>query len=414
MSTLVLETSQPTISHRIAVLFVVTIASFILLFNLGANKLQSWDEAIYAQSAKEMIQTGDWLTPHWNQEKFLQKPPLTIWATAISFRIFGVNEFAARLFASLCGIVCVLLTVAIGRMFLSETHALMAGLALVVTPHFNYYARQGSMDVPLTAFLLLSIYAYLKSTESERWWLLVGTGLGLAGLTKGVAVLPGFLALAMAILLTRPRPFTTRYFWIACGLCVLIAGSWHIAMLQIHGQSFYEEYFGQQVVSRSVSTFDTTAASPLYYLSRIFLGALPFTPFVVLGSWQAWRSKKFPFVLLGFGVSVFGLYSVVPTKHQWYVVPIYPILVLLLCSVKTIPRALAVALFLCAGAYCFVLDKAIPSIHPGVPGAIASAARQPGAVNVPIDIAPAVLFYTDKKICTHAPHHSMGSLTKCR
>lgn len=415
MSTLILEAPRPALgSSAVCLVFVALVASFFLFFNLGQNNLQSWDEAIYAQSAKEMVQTGDWITPHWNQEKFFQKPPLAIWATAISFRIFGVNEFAARLFAAICGIASVLLTIAIGRMFLPLTGALMAGSALVVTPHFNYYARQGSMDVPLTAFLLLAIFAYLRSKEGERWWLLVGIAMGLAVLTKGVATAPGFLAFAVAILLTNRRVLNSRYFWIGCGVFLLIAGSWHIAMLQVHGQPFFDEYLSRQVVSRSVTTFDTTDANPLSYVSTIFLGALPFSPFVVFGAWQAWKSKHFPLVLLSFGVAVFALYTVVPTKHPWYVVPIYPVLVLLLCSVKNVSRVLASVLVLCAGAYCVMLDRSIPTLHPDVPAAIVNAGANPGPVDVPISIAPAVLFYTDKKICTVAPHHSMGSLTQCQ
>ena len=102
-------------------LIVLVISSVALFFHLGANQLQSWDEAIYAQSAKEMVLTGDWLTPHWNGEHFYQKPPLTIWITALLFRLFGISEFTARTFAAICGVACVLLVSLIGRLFLSHS-----------------------------------------------------------------------------------------------------------------------------------------------------------------------------------------------------------------------------------------------------------------------------------------------------
>ena len=385
-----------------------------LFIQLGVNQLQSWDEAIYAQVAKEMVQSGDWLTPHWNGEIFLQKPPLSIWATAVMFRLFGVNEFCARVFAAVCGVACLVLTFYIGRLFLTDAQAFVAGVVLLFTPHFNYYARQGSMDVPLVAFLLLAIYGYLKSKKYQRWWIVVGVGFGLAVLTKGVAAFPGVFAVGLAILIAKERPWKFVEFWIGVVLFAAIAGSWHVAMSVIHGRLFFDEYLGSQVFSRSVSTFDTTPSSPFTYIGTVFLGFLPFTPFLIFGVMRLWRARMFPIALSLFALSTFLLYSLIPTKHHWYMVPIYPVLALILCSANRIPRVLAIPLLLVAGAYSIMLDRAIPSLHPDEPGVIAKANQESGPLNVPIDIAPAVLFYTDRKICTNAPHHSMGRLTACQ
>src|ERR1051325_553677 len=92
-------------SHLLLILLLVS--SSVLFFRLHRNKLQSWDEAVYAESAKEMAQEGDWLTPHWNEEPFYQKPPLAIWMTAILFRWFGVNELNGRAFAAVLRGACV-------------------------------------------------------------------------------------------------------------------------------------------------------------------------------------------------------------------------------------------------------------------------------------------------------------------
>src|ERR1041384_5004560 len=203
-----------TPKSRSFVIVLLLVSSSALFFRLHRNKLQSWDEAVYAESAKEMAQEGDWLTPHWNEEPFYQKPPLAIWMTAILFRWFGVNELNARAFAAVCCVACIVLAFLIAATFLPATHAFFAALVLLVTPHFNYYARQGLMDVPLTAFLLLAIYAYIRSRDGKRWWIVVGCAFGLAVLTKGVAAGPGILAVATAILFARERPWQFREFWI--------------------------------------------------------------------------------------------------------------------------------------------------------------------------------------------------------
>src|ERR1041385_2660136 len=318
--------------HLILILLLVSASA--LFFRLQRNKLQSWDEAVYAESAKEMDQHGDWLTPHWNQEPFYQKPPLTIWVTAILFRVFGVNELNARAFSAVCGVACIVLTFLIAATFLPATHAFMAALVLLVTPHFNYYARQGLMDVPLTAFLLLAIYAYIRSHDSKLWWTVVGCAFGLAVLTKGVAAGPGILAVATAIGLARERPWRVREFWIGVGLFVVLAGSWHLAMLLVHGRAFVAEYIGGQVLSRSVSTFDTNPLGPAAYVKIAVLGFLPFTPFLIPGVIRIWKTRCFAVSFGLLALFVFLLYSLVPTKHPWYMVPIYPVFAAILCSVK--------------------------------------------------------------------------------
>ena len=92
-------------------------ASAVLFYRLGADPLHSWDEAVYAESAKEMVQSHDWLTPHWNNQPFLQKPPLFIWSTALMFKLFGVSETAARATSALAGVGCVVLVLFIVRLF---------------------------------------------------------------------------------------------------------------------------------------------------------------------------------------------------------------------------------------------------------------------------------------------------------
>src|SRR5215467_3128031 len=116
---------ESILKSRSFFLILLLVSSSVLFFRLQRNKLQSWDEAVYAESAKEMVQRGDWLTPHWNQEPFYQKPPLAIWATAILFRWFGINELNARAFSALCGVACIVLTFLIAATFLPATHAFL-------------------------------------------------------------------------------------------------------------------------------------------------------------------------------------------------------------------------------------------------------------------------------------------------
>src|SRR5215211_3367672 len=80
------------------------VVAFALLWKLGAGSLAAWDEAIYAQVSKEIVQGGEWLTLHWQYANWFEKPPLFMWITAAFYRVLGVNEFAARLPSAISGL----------------------------------------------------------------------------------------------------------------------------------------------------------------------------------------------------------------------------------------------------------------------------------------------------------------------
>ena len=237
--------------------------------------------------------------------------------------------------------------------------------------------------------------------------------MALAVLTKGAAVGPAVVALGLAVLLNRDRPWRVREIWIGCAVFFVLAGSWHVLMVIVHGRALWSEYFVSQVFSRSVSTFDTNTAGPLAYFATVFFGFLPFIPLLILGIIRIWKARPtFPVVLLIYAGTLFVLYSLVPTKHPWYMVPIYPTLSLIACCAPRIPRLVMAIMFICALAYSVMLDQAIPSLNPTVPKIVEEARQSTGPLDVPIDIAPAVLFYTDRKICTKA-NHSMSRMTRC-
>src|SRR5215213_9765135 len=91
-------------------LSLASLAAIFLVARLGNGSLSDWDESIYAQQAKEMVQRGDWMTPYWGYDLWLNKPPLYLWSAALLFQFFGVSEFWARLPSALSGIALVLLT----------------------------------------------------------------------------------------------------------------------------------------------------------------------------------------------------------------------------------------------------------------------------------------------------------------
>ena len=136
--------------HRIT-LPLLFLAALTFFAGLGRGAITDSDEAFYAESSREMVASGDWLTPHYNYEPRFQKPVLYYWLTSAIYLISGPSEFGARLWAAIAGLGLVLVTAAAGRRWYDETTGLLAG-AMVATS-FGYFSigRMALPDLPLYA-----------------------------------------------------------------------------------------------------------------------------------------------------------------------------------------------------------------------------------------------------------------------
>src|SRR5437763_9432036 len=174
-----------------AVAALLGIAAVAFFFGLGRLSLVGPDEPRFAEAAREMFVTGDYITPRVAGEAAFDKPALLYWAIAGAFRLFGVNEFAARLPSALAALVCVLfLYHAIART-LSERLAWIAAMALATTFFFIGLSRAVIMDMTFTATVavaLLCVYVCSTTTGRTRllYWTTAAVATGLAVLAKGL------------------------------------------------------------------------------------------------------------------------------------------------------------------------------------------------------------------------------------
>ena len=135
-------------------------AVFFLPF-LGNVHLFDWDEINFAECAREMLTTGDWLRPHINFTPFWEKPPLFIWLQALSMHFLGINEYAARLPNALCGIATLLVIYHFGKRLYDATFGWLWVLSYVgsILPHL--YFKSGIIDPIFNLFIFLSLLFFL-------------------------------------------------------------------------------------------------------------------------------------------------------------------------------------------------------------------------------------------------------------
>lgn len=313
----------------------------VFLWRLGSGHLQNWDEAIYAEVSKNIIERNEWMTLFWSDSPWFHKPPLFMWSTAALFKIFGISEFSARAASAISGTGLVVTTYFLGKKIHSRQAGFLAALILLASRQIIFSARFGTTDIMLTLFMMLSIYAYIKAQDDHEHWLIVTfSAFALAFMVKGVASI--FVPITIGLLIFARQDLvkilSSKYFWIGLVSAALLILPWHLLMLAQHGSSFLAEYIGYHVISRATQPLEGHEASPLFYIKILkheffpwFYLILPafLAPFLVKGNSNYSKYSK---DLILFSLIVLIGYTVSGTKLPWYIIPIYPTLAVLVAS----------------------------------------------------------------------------------
>jgi 4-amino-4-deoxy-L-arabinose transferase-like glycosyltransferase len=334
----------PSIARWSVCIGVLAVSLALLFYRLGDGSLYDWDEAIYAQAAKEVLQARAWGSLTWDGYPFFHKPPLYLWLTALTYHVIGIHEFAARLWAALFGFAVLVLTFVFGVRLRSWAVGIGSVLLLLSVDQAYYsqwwnflsLSRVGLMDTALTFWIMIALLLVWQS--DRRPWLLALTGIpvGLAVLTKAW---PGLFAILIALAywpLARRGQTSYLGYWIMAGvLAAAVALPWHLWQYSLHGHFFLREYVGFNLVGRVLQVVETHHGGPFFYLYVLRRGfsiwgyALPLA--YLWGLWRAWRKGDQGTVLLLCWVAIpLVLFSIAQTKLGWYINMIYPPLALLL------------------------------------------------------------------------------------
>jgi 4-amino-4-deoxy-L-arabinose transferase-like glycosyltransferase len=196
---------------RISILLPIFFTAVVYFFSATSRGVIDYDEGYYSQAAKNMVESGDWVTPYVNGVRFLEKPPFLYWVTAASFKVFGINEFALRLPTALAVIALVWIVALTARRLGDDRTALIAGLSTAFSAGTYLFTRETLHDVWLVLFLALAMYAfvewYLDPQHSRLFALLFYMAVAGAVMCKsliGIAFPVGVIAIFF--LLSRERP----------------------------------------------------------------------------------------------------------------------------------------------------------------------------------------------------------------
>lgn len=326
----------------VLLLILALVAATVMFWRLGEGSLGDYDEAAYAQIAQEMLWRNDFNTLRWNGIEFFDKPPLCLWFTALSYKVFGINEFAARVVSAFSGVLVILLVYILGRdLFGRRIVGLGAAIILLainrnLSSHgcnFVSLARVGMLDMPLILMITLSVWFVWRSQRDAKWLILLGIPLGLGLMVKSVA---GFMAYGIVVLflLTDSRFFRRwkKFLW-GFLLSMLVAMPWHLGQLLIWGRAFWNSYMVSLTVGYVTGEQGHTR-DPFFYFRIIRQGFPILYPLVALavayGVYRALRHKdRAATLLLCWTLVPMLLYNISRSKIGWYIIPTYPALALL-------------------------------------------------------------------------------------
>ncbi len=331
--------------HRIT-LPLLLLAAVTFFAGLGRGAITDSDEAFYADAAREMVASGDWITPHYNYEPRFQKPVLYYWLTAAASLVLGTSEMAARFWAAMAGLGLVLVTAAAGRRWYDESTGLLAGA--IVATNFGYFSigRMALPDLPLAFCITLAIWAALVATlEQERtprkFVLVASLALGLGFLAKGPVGLIIPIIVIVPVLMIERRSIALTPSDILLGFIVMVgvAAPWYVVMWIRHGNEYLQGFFIGDNFERFATDRFNDPRPWWFYFPIVAGGLLPWTPLALV-----WLGPLTQFVrrrrdigtidlrLLLWATLPLVFFTLSVGKQPRYILPVLPPLALLLAS----------------------------------------------------------------------------------
>ncbi len=281
-------------------LLVLVVAACLFFIGLGSLPLLEPDEGRNAEVAREMLASGDWITPHFNTFPYLDKPALFFWLAAESFRLWGVSEWAARFPSALMALATALLIWFLARRMFGDSAGLRAGIIWVTSPLVIAFSRIVILDMTLTFLLTLALVSFglAEASNLRHPWLdgVLFAAMGLATITKGPV---GFLFPLLTILVyqaLRGRFRELKRLRWRLGLAIFLAAAlpWFV-VVSVRNPAFLGYALWQETLLRFATTQAHRAGGLLYYIPVFLAGFFPWSFFLVFAGWnqlKRWRELK--------------------------------------------------------------------------------------------------------------------------
>ena len=335
--------------ERVYSIALVVLCAVVFFYGLGRAPFVGPDEPRYAEVAREMYATGDWITPRLGGIKWFEKPALTYWLSAAGYALLGENEFGARFGVALVATFGVLLLYSFGRRAHSARFGYLSAAALATCGLWPGFARGATFDLPLAVAIEIALLSFFlwESKESKvganLLWYVFCFALGMATLAKGLVgiVLP-LTVIAPYLILTRNWRLPLKPRLLAFGVLIFLAtvAVWYAPVIAKNGREFIDEFFIGHHFQRYLSN-KYRHPQPFYFFFLVaFAGSFPWSFYLASslmrpGAWSLLkRSRETPgarlHLFLGcWVIAPIVFFSFSGSKLPGYILPVFPAVALI-------------------------------------------------------------------------------------
>jgi 4-amino-4-deoxy-L-arabinose transferase-like glycosyltransferase len=324
------------VNRRSAALWVLL--AVLWFGTLGIRPLYKADESRYGEISREMVASGDWITPRLNGFKYFEKPPLQYWATAAFFTIFGEHDWVARLWTALLGFAGIAMVLYAGNRLFGPPIGAYAAAVLAGSPLYVLLGQVNTLDMSVAFFLSAAIFAFALGHVLIFW-----AACALAVLSKGLIgiVLP-LAALGFYMLLKRDWGLIRRLRIVpGVAIFLLIAAPWFIAVSAANPE-FAHFFFVQEHFQRFTTEMHHRAHPAWYFIPVLAAGMAPWLVALARAAVRACRQRSDAELLLwAWALVVFVFFSASGSKLPPYILPIFPALAVL--AARSLTRGVLIA-----------------------------------------------------------------------
>lgn len=312
--------------------------AIVWLLTIQIRPMLDPDEGRYAEIPREMLATGNWVTPRLDGLKYFEKPALQYWATAALYRIVGLSNWSSRLWTVGLGFACLPLIYAWVTRLYNRRAALMAVVLLAMSPYFGLIGHLNLLDAGFAFWMCATALAFARaqsatarSTEERNWMLLCWATAALAVLTKGIVVfvLAGGALIAYCLAERDLRPWRRMHFGLGVPLFLVLATPWFI-VVSLRNPDFAPFFFVHEHFQRFLTKEAERVEPWWYFLALLVIGALPWLAALLRAAFASWREsglesgfKPLKFLLL-FSAITLVFFSLSDSKLATYILPMFP------------------------------------------------------------------------------------------
>lgn len=326
------------------ILILGAVFSILYFVWLGSYPFFTPDEGRYSEVAREMLASGDFITPRVNGVAFLDKPVLYYWLQAAAMYLFGVHEWSVRFFPAVYGIVGCLSIYLAGRRLFSRQTGIISAIILALSPLYFGASHYANLDLEIAVLISMSLLAFLTAAQSEgrtrsTLFIIAYVFAGLGFLTKGMMAIafPVMIGGLWILLLSRWKMLLQMRLITGIVIIAAITLPWFI-LVQRANPEFLHFFFVTQQVTRFLSTAEFNNKAPVwFYVPVILAGFIPWTAFIIQAGaryikdcWQSRQQHAAELFLLLWIAIIFIFFSIPHSKTVSYILPIFPPLALMI------------------------------------------------------------------------------------